>query len=109
MKNLLALVGAVVIGFVIAGWYLGWYQLGFSKSTDGNLRVETSVNTNKVVDDSGDALKQAGAFIGQHLDKAAQEGKAGRQPTPGATPGPPDQNQKVTVFGFDLSPATPKK
>ena len=107
MKNLLALVGAVVIGFGVAGWYLGWYKLGFTKTTDGNLQVETNVNTKKVVDDSGDALKKAGAFLGNHIEKVASDANASQQPTPGATPGP--QDTKVTLFGFDLSGAAPKK
>ena len=107
MKNLLALVGAVVIGFGVAGWYLGWYKLGFTKTTDGNLQVETNVNTKKVVDDSGDALKQAGAFLGNHLEKAATDANASQQPTPGDTPCP--QEKKVTIFGFDLTNTGQKK
>ena len=105
MKNLFALVGVAVIGFAVAGWYLGWYQLGVTKTSDGNLHVETNVNTKKVVGDSGDALKKAGTFVGSHLEKSATD--AGKQPTPGTTPGP--QDQKVTLFGFDLSPAATEK
>lgn len=106
MKNLLALIGALVVGFAVAGWYLGWYKLGITKTSDGNLHVETNVNTKKVVDDSGDALKKAGAFVGDHLEKTAQDAKSGQQPTPGTTPGP--QDTKVTIFGFDLSAAEKK-
>ena len=107
MRNLLALVGALVIGFGVAGWYLGWYKLGITKTTDGTLHVETNVNTKKVVDDSGDALKQAGAFLGNHLEKAATDANASQQPTPGTTPGP--QEKKVTIFGFDLTNTAQKK
>jgi hypothetical protein len=104
MKNLLAFIGALVVGFAVAGWYLGWYQLGITKSSDGTLHVETNVNTQKVADDSTDAFKKAGAFVGDHLDKSTPP------PTPGGTPGPQDQNQatKVTVFGIDLSPSEKK-
>lgn len=104
MRNLLALIGALVVGFAIVGWYRGWYQLGVTKSTDGNLHVETNVNTKKVKDDSSAVVKQAGEFVGSHLEKANADGK---QPTPGTTPGPQDQ-QKVTLFGFDLSPPEKK-
>jgi hypothetical protein len=103
MRNLLALVGALVVGFAVVGWYLGWYQLGVSKTTDGNLHVETNVNTKKVVDDSGAAIKKAGELVGSQLEKANKDG----QPTPGTTPGPQDQS-KVTIFGFDLSPTEKK-
>lgn len=99
MRNLLALIGAVVVGFAVVGWYLGWYQLGVTKSDDGNLRVETNLNTKKVVDDSGTAIKKAGELVGNQLDKTSKDGQ---QPTPGATPGPQDQ-KKVTLFGYDLT------
>jgi len=106
MKNLFALIGALVVGFAVAGWYLGWYQLGFTRTSDGNLRVETNVNTKKVVDDSGEALKKAGAFVGDHLDKTAADASssAGQQPAPAATPAPPEKDAKVSIFGIDLTP-----
>jgi hypothetical protein len=106
MKNLLALIGALVVGFAVAGWYLGWYQLGFTKTSDGNLRVETNVNTKKVVEDSGEALKKAGAFVGDHLDKTAADASttAAQQPAPAAAPAPQDKDAKVSIFGIDLTP-----
>lgn len=104
MRNLLALIGAVVVGFAVIGWYCGWYQLGISKTHEGNLHVETNVNTKKVVDDSGAFFKKAGETVGGHLERATGDKQA---PTPGGTPGPQDQ-QKVTLFGFDLSPQIKK-
>lgn len=98
MRNLLALVGAVVVGFAVVGWYLGWYQLGVTKATDGNLQVEANVNTKKLTDDSGAFFKKAGEAVGSQLEKASQNG----QPTPGTTPAP-QEKQKVSLFGFDLS------
>jgi hypothetical protein len=99
MKNLLALIGALIVGFAVVGWYMGWYKLGVTKSTDGNLHVETNVNTNKVVEDSSDALKRAGQFIDNH----AAQGDKNAAPTAGATPGPQSE-QKVSIFGLDLTP-----
>ena len=103
MRNLLALIGAVVVGFAVIGWYLGWYELGVTRTNEGTLRVETNLNTQKVVDDSGAAIKKAGDLVGKNLDKSQDV----KQPTPGTTPGPQDQ-KKVTLFGFDLSPAQKK-
>lgn len=103
MRNLLALIGALVIGFAVVGWYLNWYELGVTKAQDGNLRVETNLNTQKVVDDSGAAIKKAGTLVGNQIEQS----KNGEQPTPGTTPGPQDP-KKVTLFGFDLSPAQKK-
>jgi hypothetical protein len=99
MRNLLALIGLVVVAFAVIGWHQGWYQLDVTKSTDGNLRVETNVNTRKVVDDTGAAIKQGSDLVGNRLEKASQNA----QPTPGTTPGP--QDQKISLFGIDLSAA----
>ena len=48
MRNLLALFGLLIIGFVGIGWYMGWYKLSVSKSSDGNLEIKTNVDTKKV-------------------------------------------------------------
>jgi hypothetical protein len=81
MRNLLALIGALVVLVGGLGWYLGWYKLNVTRTSDGNLRVETEVDTKKVTNDSGNALKEAGTL----LDKANQEVKAAQ---PASTPGP---------------------
>jgi hypothetical protein len=95
MRNLLALIGLAVVGFAGIGWYMGWYKLSFSRSSDGNLEIKTDVNTQKVGADSTEALKNLGAAIGTHVQKAAQDAKS-TAPTnaPGGTPGPvtPAQN-----------------
>jgi hypothetical protein len=98
MRNLLALVGAVVVGFGVIGWYCNWYSLGISKTPDGNLQVETNVNTKKVADDSGAFFKKAGETVNSQLDRASQ----GAQAAPANTPAP-QEKQKVTLFGYDLS------
>ena len=97
MRNLLALVGAAVIAFAGLGWYFGWYKLTFTKTSDGNLRVETDVNTKKVVTDSGDALKQVGDLVGEKVDKTAQDAKSGQ---PANTPGPVTPPQNKTDGGW---------
>lgn len=109
MRNLLALIGAVVVGFAVLGWYLGWYQLSLTKTNDGKIRVETDVNTKKVVEDSGDAIQSAGSYINSHLDKAGQDAKAGQQPAPATTPGPAEAPKSgVWLFGIDLTPKSGK-
>ena len=64
----------------------GWYQLSVAKSSDGNLRVETTVDTNKVVKDVGDGAKHLGELAGNQLDKVQKDAKAGPQPTAGTPP-----------------------
>ena len=84
MRNLLALVGLAVIAFAGAGWYLNWYTVKVAKTADGNLRVQTDLDTNKVVQDGGDGLKRVGDLIGS----ATEKGKDGTSPAPANTPAP---------------------
>ena len=116
MRNTLALIGALVVGFAGVGWYLGWYKLNVAKTTDGNLRVETNVDTSKVVKDTEAGAKHVGELIGDHLEKARQDAKTGPQPTPGTTPGPVAPPQPETkprtggswLFGPGFTTATGK-
>jgi hypothetical protein len=83
MKNLLALVGLLVVGFGGVGWYCGWYQLSLSKSENGNLQIETEVNTKKVTQDSSAFFEKVGKIAGEQLDKNGKPQRA-----PAAVPGP---------------------
>jgi hypothetical protein len=86
MRNVLALIGALVVGFGGIGWYLGWYKLNVSKAPDGEPQITTTVDTKKVVTDTENGAKQVGSFVGDHLEKSAEDAK---QPGPPAgTPGP---------------------
>ncbi|MCI0702184.1 MAG: hypothetical protein L0241_13960 [Planctomycetia bacterium] len=88
MRNILALIGLVVVVFAGVGWYMGWYKLNVSKS-EGNLQIQTDVDTKKVGADSSDFMKNVGAVIGSHVDQAAQDAKSSApNTTPGTTPGP---------------------
>ena len=89
MRNLLALFGLLVIGFAGTGWYMGWYKLSVSRSTDGNLEIKADVNTKKVGTDTSTIVNNAASAVGNQADKAAQD--ANTNPpvgTPGSTPGP---------------------
>jgi hypothetical protein len=102
MRNILALIGLVVVGFGVGGWYLGWYKLSVAKSTDGNLQIKTDVDTKKVGTDSTEFMKNVGSAIGTQVDKAGQDARtAPPAGTPGSTPGP------VNSQGTDINPMTP--
>ncbi len=89
MRNLLALIGLLVVGFLGIGWYMGWYKFSFTKSEDGTLQIKTDVKTDKVASDSTEFLKNVGAVIGNHVDKAAKDATTSAPTTaPGGTPGP---------------------
>jgi hypothetical protein len=51
MRNLLALAGLVVVGFAGLGWYLGWYKIQSSPSSDGHTHIQIDLNTNKIKSD----------------------------------------------------------
>lgn len=85
MRNMLALFGALVLGFAGVGWYMEWYKLSFTKSSDGNLQIETNVDTKKVVQDAGQ--------LGNLLNKSGSQNGESSRPAPGNTPGPASPTQ----------------
>lgn len=88
MRNLLALIGALVVGVGGLGWYLGWYKVHVAKAPDGNVRIETDVDLKKAGADVGEGLKRGGELVGElNKDKGAAEAKPQPGP-PGNTPGP---------------------
>ena len=108
MRNLLALIGLLVIGAAGAGWYLGWYKLSVTRSSDGNLEIKTDVDTKKVGQDTSDAVKNVGAAIGEHVGKAAQDANTLAPGTPaGATPGPVTPPQNSALNPLTSAPDVP--
>ncbi|MCS6864393.1 MAG: hypothetical protein RMJ56_17245 [Gemmataceae bacterium] len=104
MRNFLALIGFLVVGFVGLGWYMGWYKLSFSQHPDGQLQITTNVNTQKVTEDSAAFFHKAAAVVGGHLEKAARQTPIPPE-APGNTPGP--QNRPHSSDFNPLSATTP--
>ncbi|MBY0457481.1 MAG: hypothetical protein K2V38_09110 [Gemmataceae bacterium] len=89
MRNLLALIGLLVVGVGGGGWYLGWYKLDVTRKGDGNLQITTDVDTKRARGDLEDAGKHLGAVISEGVEKAGRDGKVAPPATaPGGTPGP---------------------
>src|SRR5262245_47443537 len=89
MRNLLALIGALVVVGGGVGWYMGWYKLSFTRESDGNLQIKTDVDTNKVNKDVTEGVKNLSSAVEAQTNKAANDTKtAPPNGTPGATPGP---------------------
>ena len=63
MRNLLSLVGLVVVVFLGAGWYLGWYKLGVTKGNTGNVQVSFDVDTSKIKDDTSKGVNKVGDIV----------------------------------------------
>jgi hypothetical protein len=75
MRNTLALVGAVIVGFGGIGWYLGWYEISRQPSTNGRQAIQVDINSDKVTQDV------------KKIVQTAQEFKSdGTKPAPLVTP-----------------------
>lgn len=115
MKNLLALVGLLVVGFGGVGWYMNWYSLKVDRGTAGELQVQTKVNTKQVADDTGNWLQQAGKFLDAKVQKASDDAKVATPGAPVTTPGPvttpttPPANQGTWLLPPQTYPIQPPK
>jgi hypothetical protein len=79
MRNLLALVGAAVLTFAVAGWYLGWYKLQPTLgASSGHQNVNIDIDGRKVTAD----LKKGEQKVEQALEHAveATTGRATQSP-----------------------------
>jgi len=77
MRNLFSLIGFVVVLFLGLGWYLGWYKLDWTTSSDGKTRVQFDVDTKKVSGDVRDGAHRAEELIDNIKAKeAADKSKA---------------------------------
>jgi hypothetical protein len=85
MRNVLALIGLLVVGFAGVGWYCGWYKLSVSKGPEGQPEIKTTVNTDKVADDTSSFFKRVEQLA---TDKARHNDAGQPAVTPGNTPGP---------------------
>ncbi len=99
MRNLLALIGAVVVLVVGLGWYLGWYTLGTEPG-----KVEVDFHTKKIADD----IKKGSQSVGDLLNrdqKASTEKKVEGQPT--SNPKDTDGGWKITPGVLPSLPSAP--
>lgn len=108
MRNLLALIGLVVVGFAAIGWYCGWYKITVTNGTEGKPEVKTTVNTDKVTEDSTAFFKRMGQLVSE---KAKQTESQDGQPSvaPSNTPGPiaPVKGDVPIVPGKAVGPIAP--
>jgi hypothetical protein len=77
MRNLLALLGAAVLTFAGAGWYLGWYS--FAEATNpspGHQNVTIDIDAKKIDADihTGEKKVQAALERAAHPDTAKSAG-----------------------------------
>lgn len=87
MKNMLALVGLVIVGFLGVGWYLDWYKAKTTLTPSGR-HIEAEVNTPKITQDLSKAKEKVRDILTKETDKVQN------------LPSPPSFNVNVTPTGF---------
>ncbi len=63
MRNLLALIGLVVVGFAGAGWYFGWYKLGVDAHDPSHPKVNVEFEKDKITKDLQNGVKNVSGVI----------------------------------------------
>jgi predicted negative regulator of RcsB-dependent stress response len=99
VRNLLSLVGLIVVVFLGLGYYLGWYQFAISKNTNGNTNISFDVNTNKIKDDASKGASRVGDMVDGLKKEPTGEKKdfvGPTQPSVGPTPTPPTAKAPLT-------------
>jgi hypothetical protein len=74
MRNILALLGAAVVAFLIVGWYLGWYQVSNVPTAHGPQSVHVDINPTKISDDVKKGVEK-GEQIVDSLRQQPADGK----------------------------------
>jgi hypothetical protein len=99
MKNLLALVGLVVVGFAGAGWYLGWYKLDVQSSNPTHPKVGVEFERDKIENDLKNGVKRVGGVIQQEVQgtPTSRPVVPTELPPLPEPPPPPPFNSGVTV------------
>jgi hypothetical protein len=82
MRNVLALVGAATVTFLVVGWYLGWYQVSSLPSPGGRQSLHVDINSEKITEDVRTGVEK-GTEIVDNLREKAKDG-----PKPATNSGP---------------------
>ena len=81
MRNLLALLGAALVTFLVVGWYLDWYHVSpKAGATPGHRSVEIDINSKKIGDDVHKGVQAGSEKIHNLIDK---DGKPMAKPAAG--------------------------
>jgi len=63
VRNLLALVGLVVVAFGGLGWYFQWYTFARKIGLDGKTQLTLDVDTRKIAEDAKTAGDRIGSAV----------------------------------------------
>lgn len=99
MRNLLALLAAVVIGVAGLGWYLGWFHIRATPTGDGHEQISIDVDKKKIAADVQHGVQQGSQQVESFLKKE------GVSPAPKVMPGqvPPPAPISGITNGFRVN------
>jgi hypothetical protein len=107
MRNLFALIGLLVVVVGGAGWYLGWYKVNVSKNPDGNLKIQTDVDTKKLAGDSSAFFQKVGQMVNEKTQQIGQNGTSPPDNAPVNTPATaPQSTNFLPNFPGSAAPST---
>jgi hypothetical protein len=84
VKNLLALLGALVVTFAGVGWYLDWYKIQSSTDSAGHREVNIDLNTKKINADISKGAEKIEKVI-EHKQTTGTDGPAPTTNPPAVT------------------------
>ncbi len=88
MRNLFALIGFTVVGFLAAGWYLNWYTFSRVAAPGGVERVQFDIRPKKIGEDARTALDRGKQLV-KDLRNSSANGSATEEEASPAIVGPP--------------------
>lgn len=63
MRNLLALIGFVIVLFLGVGYVRGWYTFDYSTDANGRVKVSGDIDAKKIKEDGSEFKDKAGNVI----------------------------------------------
>jgi hypothetical protein len=95
MRNLVFLLFMGVVVFLVAGWFLDWYDLTGVKNSDGKTSIQFDINRGKIKED----LKKGTQKFNETVEDLRDE----KKPTTPATT-PPLSDRRTANSSGDWSP-----
>lgn len=80
MRSLLFLLFMGVVVFLVAGWFLDWYDINSVKNSNGKTSIQFDINNNKIKEDIGKGTQKFNDTLNN-----LQDDKNKSQPTTATT------------------------
>lgn len=102
MRNLLALAAALVLIFLGLGWYLNWYHISTTTTSDGHREISIDLDPTKI---RNDISKEVNKVFGSKDTATTPPATTPAKTTPGTTTG--FQRDGSWVYPETVTPVPP--